>query len=1078
MSASEKGNENPSKGYVNDGSQSSKKSPLLLPLSEVERRKNQLLDADFRVGFQVASEINDHMGDLYKNTAAFQSLLSLIPIFLSVLSRRSRPNPNIESIESKYRRIILDILAKLPHNDLLRPHVSHILITVMDILKNDYEGNGIVASRIVFDLHKNYRPNLADFVQSFLDFMANCYRMLPTNAIRNFDFTLNTAKASHIPQSPHSLAPGMTNIPAPAGMTTIRTTGTKELYRSLQSTSADTTMVTKDAAVSEKVAAKQAAVPPINSVKHPIKTNEPVRDTQQANYFGNPSVTFEKAPINPFSTVSASPMPISTISQPSMSISAHSSARFSSTIDQLSADTSKINTNPTPHFDGTANQTSSSIKSSASFLVLAECPLIAILMFQHYAKVVPANLSTLLPLMVDGLAIRPPALTVPALSKSADHLTQQQQMHKVRTRELVACQVKTLSFLIYLLRGFMDQLKRYEDRICTNVVSLLTTCPIDAIGTRRELLIAVRHILATSFRKGFYKNIDTLLDDRVLAGGRFSIMHRKNNISEYYATILSPLNYSTLADLVHHVRSRLTLHQHARVIHIFSRVIHDASLPVMIQTVAVRLLLNLVDFIFHSKETNSNILGRDLLVRIIYTLVMKLGTLREYILIVAKKQAVEVGNGNNEEGQGCADSHPESDSASVFLTTEEQLLRQGKHYPSSIVMSSGGGVGGGLICGIGGGNPEHKDSIADIHALVTPLLVGIKSVIWCINNYQTLPSNRQLKPNLAHDEAQDLASAKNGDDSKLRITKEERETLSKCVKWGLQCLRNLKSSSMILDIAHTRGTTTQTLKNATSFTKPSEIKSEHKQGFEEYREILDKFAGSLSILDGYNLCLLIAPLLPFIIDCAVSDKDILVFFRHFFLSSKATSYHICEIVLQHLVIKIRNISQPLKMSSQRRKQEKNIKELGETDSAETDSVESVTLALFKLVFQSVSVYSENEAVLRPQLQKIITLSLKFAGQSMDWPGFHYVLLRLLFRTISAGKFEQSYKEILPLLPATLNGLYRIHRFTENERLRSTVAELCLTIPARLSSLLPHIPLLLRIIVYALRSSNSDLVNLG
>jgi hypothetical protein len=176
-----------------------------------------------------------------------------------------------------YTHIFCDTLAKLPHNVLLRPHVSHILITVMDILKNDYERNGIVASRIVFDLHKNYRPNLADFVQSFLDF-ANCYRMLPTNAILNFDSTLNTAKASHIPQTPHSLTPGMTNIPAPAGMTTIRTTGTKQLYRSLQSTSADTTMVTKDAAVSEKVAAKQAVVPPSTSVKHPIKTNEPVRD--------------------------------------------------------------------------------------------------------------------------------------------------------------------------------------------------------------------------------------------------------------------------------------------------------------------------------------------------------------------------------------------------------------------------------------------------------------------------------------------------------------------------------------------------------------------------------------------------------------------------------------------------------------------------------------------------------------------------------------------------------------------------------------------------------------------------------
>jgi len=34
-----------------------------------------------------------------------------------------------------------------------------------------------------------------------------------------------------------------------------------------------------------------------------------------------------------------------------------------------------------------------------------------------------------------------------------------------RYRELVACQVKTLSFLTYLLRGFADLMKPYTDDI-------------------------------------------------------------------------------------------------------------------------------------------------------------------------------------------------------------------------------------------------------------------------------------------------------------------------------------------------------------------------------------------------------------------------------------------------------------------------------------------------------------------------------------------------------------------------------------------------------------------------------------
>ena len=56
---------------------------------------------------------------------------------------------------------------------------------------------------------------------------------------------------------------------------------------------------------------------------------------------------------------------------------------------------------------------------------------------------------------------------------------------------------------------------------------------------------------------------------------------------------LRPLAYSTLADLIHHVRSSLSLPQLACVLKLFSRNVHDPALPVTIQTTSARLLLNL-----------------------------------------------------------------------------------------------------------------------------------------------------------------------------------------------------------------------------------------------------------------------------------------------------------------------------------------------------------------------------------------------------------------------------------------------------------------------------------------------------
>ena len=64
--------------------------------------------------------------------------------------------------------------------------------------------------------------------------------------------------------------------------------------------------------------------------------------------------------------------------------------------------------------------------------------------------------------------------------------------------------------------------------------------------------------------------------------------------------------------------------------HIYSRNIHDASLPVTIQTTSVRLLLNLTDFVFHNTSEDAEA-GKVLLTRILKTLVHKFDTLRAYM---------------------------------------------------------------------------------------------------------------------------------------------------------------------------------------------------------------------------------------------------------------------------------------------------------------------------------------------------------------------------------------------------------------------------------------------------------------
>lgn len=71
------------------------------------------------------------------------------------------------------------------------------------------------------------------------------------------------------------------------------------------------------------------------------------------------------------------------------------------------------------------------------------------------------------------------------------------------------------------------------------VIQLLTNCPNESAATRKELLIATRHILATDFRTAFIPHIDPLLDEKVWIGsGRTSYESLRYFFEIFYSIFL------------------------------------------------------------------------------------------------------------------------------------------------------------------------------------------------------------------------------------------------------------------------------------------------------------------------------------------------------------------------------------------------------------------------------------------------------------------------------------------------------------------------------------------------------------
>lgn len=159
--------------------------------------------------------------------------------------------------------------------------------------------------------------------------------------------------------------------------------------------------------------------------------------------------------------------------------------------------------------------------------------------------------------------------------------------------DMVVAQVKSMSFLAYVIRGSASVMRPHANILPVVSVRLLKDCPPEAAGTRKELLVAIRHLLGTDFRATFVSQLDTLLDKRVniLVG---------TGVTSYETH--RPLAISMLADLVHHVRNELNPTQLERVVAMHTQILHDTTIAPSIQTMCVKLLLNLVDTICNKFE--------------------------------------------------------------------------------------------------------------------------------------------------------------------------------------------------------------------------------------------------------------------------------------------------------------------------------------------------------------------------------------------------------------------------------------------------------------------------------------------
>uniref|UniRef100_A0A673W4P7 Transformation/transcription domain-associated protein n=1 Tax=Salmo trutta TaxID=8032 RepID=A0A673W4P7_SALTR len=741
---------------------------------------------------KMMQEVSENFENVTSSPQYSTFLEHIIPRFLTFLQ-----DGEVQFLQEKptqqLRKLVLEIIHRIPTNEHLRPHTKNILSVMFRFLEIESEENVLICLRIIIELHKQFRPQISQEIHHFLDFVKQIYKELPKVVARYFE-------------NPQVIAENTVPSPEMVGM--------------------------------------------ITSVL--VKTAPEREDSETRTHTIIP-------------------------------------------------------------------------RGSLSLKVLAELPIIVVLMYQLYKLNIHNVVSEFVPLIMNTIMLQ---------------VSPQARQHKLYNKELyadfIAAQIKTLSFLAYIIRIYQDLVGKYSQQMVKGMLQLLTNCPSETAHLRKELLIAAKHILTTDLRSQFIPCMDKLFDESILIGSGYTARET-----------LRPLAYSTLADLVHHVRQNLPLTDLSLAVQLFAKNIDDESLPSSIQTMSCKLLLNLVDCI-RSKSEQENGNGRDILMRMLEVFVLKFHTIARYQLATIFKKCKPQSEMGVVEPQGALPGVPTTPAlpATPVLPALPPLAPPNPVTPAPT----------NPFDRLGEKEDKQTFQVSDCRSLVKTLVCG--------------------------------------------------------EKWTLELrLANCQTVRM-----------------------------------KEEKEVLEHFAGVFTMMNPLTFKEIFQTTVPYMVE-RISKNYALQIVANSFLANLSTSVLFATILVEYLLERLPEMGSNVELSN-------------------------LYLKLFKLVFGSVSLFAaENEQMLKPHLHKIVNSSMELA-QSAKEPYNYFLLLRALFRSIGGGSHDLLYQEFLPLLPNLLQGLNMLQSGLHKQHMKDLFVELCLTVPVRLSSLLPYLPMLMDPLVSALNGSQT------
>ncbi|VDI00646.1 transformation/transcription domain-associated protein, partial [Mytilus galloprovincialis] len=106
---------------------------------------------------KAAQELSENFESVVQSPQYPQFLCDALKVFLKILDD-GEPQFIAEQNMQQLRKLMLEIIHRIPSNEHLKKYVQQILSLMFKLLKIENEENVIVCLRIIIELHKQYRP--------------------------------------------------------------------------------------------------------------------------------------------------------------------------------------------------------------------------------------------------------------------------------------------------------------------------------------------------------------------------------------------------------------------------------------------------------------------------------------------------------------------------------------------------------------------------------------------------------------------------------------------------------------------------------------------------------------------------------------------------------------------------------------------------------------------------------------------------------------------------------------------------------------------------------------------------------